>query len=176
MLINNFNYLPTLYNALFRYKSIFFSFSRLARVFCLFWCSCPNSPSSFICYSFGVPPLSSPPLGWGSPPPLWGKSLPSPLLSFSLLERGKSARAPPLWGKPGRPAPVFFYAEACFNPEGSIVVTKSSSTNLGWRVQLRLLLEVHNKDADLLHKIEPTSFFGGIGIISFHSKKQALRF
>ena len=71
---------------------------------------------------------------------------------------------------------VFFDAEACFNR----VVTKSSSTNLGGRVllpQLRLVrlpLEVHNKDADLLHKIQ--SFFGGIVIISFHSKKTSYTF
>jgi len=35
-------------------------------------------------------------------------------------------------------------AEGCFN----VTVTRSSSTRIGWRVQLRYIIELHVKDVD----------------------------
>ena len=63
-----------------------------------------------------------------------------------------------------------FDAEGCFN----ITVTKSSSTNIGWRVQLRVIFELHIKDKNLVYMIQ--DFFNGIGHINTHTKKNSIRY
>ena len=56
-------------------------------------------------------------------------------------------------------------AEGCFN----IVITKSSSVDIGWRVLLRLIIELDKNDLELLHTIN--SFFFNTGTITGASKK-----
>lgn len=63
-----------------------------------------------------------------------------------------------------------FDAEACFN----IIITKSPSTNLGWMVKLRVIIELHKKDIGSLR--EAKSFFGGIGTVNVHSKRNSVVF
>ena len=64
----------------------------------------------------------------------------------------------------------FYDAESCFN----ITVSKSSSCNLGFRVQMRLIIELHTKDIHLLYKIQ--SFFKGISVVSKHNTRNSVRY
>jgi hypothetical protein len=55
-----------------------------------------------------------------------------------------------------------------------MVVEKSSSTNIGWRVQARFIIELHIKDLALLNMMQ--SFFGDIGFITINPKRNSCRF
>lgn len=64
----------------------------------------------------------------------------------------------------------FTDAEGSFN----VSVSRSSWTKIGWRVQIRLIIELHNKDLALLARIQ--SFFNGIGTIKNSTTKDEVRF
>lgn len=64
----------------------------------------------------------------------------------------------------------FTDAEGNFN----MIVAKSSSINIGWRVQARFIIELHIKDISTLNMIQ--SFFGGIGNITINQNRNSTRF
>lgn len=64
----------------------------------------------------------------------------------------------------------FSDAEGSFN----IVVTKSLSTKIGWRVQARFIIELHLRDIVLLNMIQST--FDGIGNITINTNRNSVRF
>lgn len=64
----------------------------------------------------------------------------------------------------------FTDAEGSFN----VSVSRSSSTKIGWRVQMRFIIELHKKDLALLTSIQ--SFFNGIGTIINSITKDVVRF
>jgi LAGLIDADG endonuclease len=64
----------------------------------------------------------------------------------------------------------FTDAEGSFN----VSVSRSSSTKIGWRVQMRFIIELHKKDLALLTHVQ--SFFKGIGTITNSTTKEVVRF
>lgn len=64
----------------------------------------------------------------------------------------------------------FTDAEGCFN----ILIAKSPSTSIGWRVQARFIIELHIKDIALLRRIK--SFFNDAGTITILNTKNIARY
>jgi hypothetical protein len=64
----------------------------------------------------------------------------------------------------------FTDAESYFN----IIITKSPSCKIGWRVQARFIIEIHIKDITILKMIQ--DYFGGIGTITINPKKNSARY
>lgn len=63
----------------------------------------------------------------------------------------------------------FTDAEGCFN----LIISKTSSASIGFRVQIRYVLELHVKDIALLEIIN--NYFGGIGKITIPNKRESAR-
>lgn len=64
----------------------------------------------------------------------------------------------------------FSDAEGSFN----IVIAKSPSNTIGWRIQTRFIIEIHLKEIATLNMIQ--NFFGGIGTITINPKKNSARY
>jgi len=64
----------------------------------------------------------------------------------------------------------FTDAEGSFN----ILICKSPSVNIGWRVQIRFIIELHIKDIALLRLIK--SFFNNVGTITVNKNKKIARY